>query len=340
MSILNVAYPLFPVSADSSGGAEQILYLLERGLVSAGCKSVVVAAEGSRISGALIETPAAPGKITDAAREQAQRAHLAAIERALEQFRVDLIHFHGLDFDHYVPASRMPKLATLHLPLAWYSPSVLDSGIVNLCCVSESQARTAPNGVQLPVVQNGIDVARYRPQAPRRDYLLWLGRVCEEKGTDIALRVAHRLDLPLLVAGPVHPFAYHEAYFKERVAPLLDDERRWIGAVALEQKIELLAHARCVLIPSLAPETGSLVAMEAISSGAPVIAFRSGALPEIVEDGVTGFLVGGEDEMAQAVNRSAEISPARCREEALRRFDSARMVEGYINLYRDLLASQ
>jgi glycosyltransferase involved in cell wall biosynthesis len=337
MNILSVAYPLFPVSADSAGGAEQILFLLEKGLVAAGCKSIVVAAEGSRISGVLRQAPAATGEITDAVRRGAALEHLAAINRALEDSPVDLIHFHGLDFHTYVPSVPVPKLATLHLPLAWYPQSIFEQREVTLCCVSTSQAGTAPNGARLPVVPNGIEVARYRADAAPRDYLLWLGRVCPEKGTDIALRVARDLNLPLIAAGPVHPFAYHRAYFSERVNPLLDDKRRYVGPVALDEKMALLAEARCVLIPSLAAETGSLVAMEAISSGTPVIAFRSGALPELVEHGVTGFIVDSEQEMAEAVKRTGEISPAGCRDEALRRFQAASMVQRYIKLYRDIL---
>jgi glycosyltransferase involved in cell wall biosynthesis len=339
MNVLSVSYPLFPVTADSAGGAEQILFLLERGLVKAGHRSIVIAARGSLLAGELVETPAPAGEITDAVREHAQQAHALCIRQALEQFPVDLVHFHGLDFSTYVPARLVPKITTLHLPLAWYPQSIFEQRDTALCCVSDSQARTAPDGLRLPVVPNGIELARYQANALRRDYLLWLGRVCEEKGTAIALRVAHRLDVPLIVAGPVHPFSYHQTYFSEHVAPLLDEKRRYVGAVALEQKIELLAQARCVLIPSLAAETGSLVAMEAIGSGSPVIAFRSGALPEIVEHGVTGFIVDSEEEMAAAVKRTDEISPVRCREQALRRFDAAQMVDGYINFYRHLLAS-
>lgn len=339
MNFVSVAYPLFPVTPDSAGGAEQIIFLLERELVARGHRSVVIAAAGSRISGQLIATPTARGEITDAVREEAQRSHLECIESALERFPVDLIHFHGLDFHAYVPRTPVPKLATLHLPLDWYPQSIFEQRDVTLCRVSESQAQRAPNGLKLPVIPNGIDVCRYRIDPQRREYLLWLGRVCPEKGADIALRVAHRLDLPLIVAGPVHAFAYHQAYFSERVHPLLDVQRQYVGAIDLEQKVALLAAARCVLIPSLAAETGSLVAMEAISSGTPVIAFRSGALPEIVQNGVTGFIVDSEEEMDEAVKRTVEISPTRCREEALRRFDAARMVDGYLKLYKEMVAS-
>lgn len=339
MKILQVAYPLFPVSSDSAGGAEQILYLLDRGLVELGHESIVIGARGSHVSGVLVETPAPGGELTEAVRREAQRAHLECIEQALEQFRPDLVHFHGLDFNSYLPSARIPKLATLHLPIAWYPESIFNVGGIEFCCVSESEARTAPEGVTVAVVPNGIDIRSYRADVTRGEYLFWLGRVCEEKGTDIALRVAHRLGLPLIVAGPVHPFAYHRAYFSKRVEPLMDRKRRYVGAIGMEQKARLLAEARCVLIPSLAAETGSLVGMEAIASGAPVIAFRSGALPEIVEHGITGFIVDSEEQMGCAVSDLGEISSERCRSEAVRRFSVQRMVQDYIRLYERLLAS-
>lgn len=172
-------------------------------------------------------------------------------------------------------------LATLHLPISWYPPGIFDCPDMHLVCVSHSQAASAPNGRRLPVVENGIDTRRYgRCEKTREDFLLWLGRVCPEKGTHIALEVAHRLGLRLLVAGRVHPFPSHQKYFDLEVVPLLDSKREYVGPVGLNQKAELLSRARCLLAPSLVAETSSLVAMEAMASGTPVIAFRSGALPE------------------------------------------------------------
>lgn len=336
MRILEVAYPLFPVSSESAGGAEQILWLLDRGLVQRGHESIAVAARGSQVNGRLVETAAATGEITENARREAQQVHLDCIERAAAEYCVDAIHLHGLDFYTYLPAGPRAKLATLHLPVAWYPERIFELTDVQLCCVSQSQAATVGDGVQLPVVENGIDLSQYAMSGARGNYLLWLGRVCPEKGTDIALRVARRLNLPLLAAGPVHPFADHETYFEERVKPLLDEMRRYVGAAGLEQKKKLLAEARCVLIPSLAAETGSLVAMEALASGTPVIAYRSGALPEIVEHGATGFIVDSEEEMAEAVRRIGEISPERCQRAARARFDARRMVNDYIKLYEQL----
>lgn len=141
----------------------------------------------------------------------------------------------------------------------------------------------------------------------------------------------------MVVAGPVHPFRFHQDYFAEQVQPLLDDLRRYVGPVGFAEKVDLYSKARCVLIPSLVAETSSLVAMEAMSSGTSVVAFRSGALPEIVEHGRTGFIVDSEDEMADAVQRIDEISPEMCRAQAVRRFSAERMVEEYLRLYRRMI---
>jgi glycosyltransferase involved in cell wall biosynthesis len=332
LTVLSVAYPLFPVGPDSGGGAEQILFLIEKGLVEAGHHSIVVAAKGSHVSGDLVETPVCDGEITDEIRTQAQQEHLRSIERILQERKVDVIHFHGLDFYTYQPRTKIRRLATLHLPLAWY-PEAIFSGQVQLNCVSHSQAST----LGLPVVQNGIDVQRYTPARTNKGHLLWLGRICPEKGVHVALQVAHRLNLPMIVAGPVHPFRFHQDYFAEQVEPLLDDIRRYVGPVGISEKLRLYAGARCVLIPSSVAETSSLVAMEAISSGTPVVAFRSGALPEVVEHGRTGFIVDSEDDMVGAVQRIDEISSETCRARAIGQFSAERMVEGYLRLYRELL---
>ncbi len=309
MNILSVAYPLFPVGPDSGGGAEQILFLVERELVRSGHRSIVIAAQGSQVSGELIETPAFNSEITDDVRAHAHRVHLDCIQEALRRYSIDLIHFHGMDFHAYLPDTKVPKLATLHLPAQWYPSRVFDLPGIELNCVSQAQADSAPAGRRLPVIFNGIDLERYCAPQGTRKFLLWIGRICPEKGVHIALRIAHRLDLPMVVAGPVHPFRDHQKYFSEEVQPLLDNQRRYAGAVSLEQKIELLADARCLLLPSLVAETSSLVAMEAISSGTPVVAYRAGALPEVVEHAQTGFIVDSEDEMLDAVDaRSRDFS--------------------------------
>ncbi|MDQ2842605.1 MAG: glycosyltransferase family 4 protein [Acidobacteriota bacterium] len=339
LTVLSVAYPLMTVGPDAGGGAEQILHLVDQGLVHAGMRSLVIAAKGSNVQGQLIATPAATGEITEAIRNEAHKGHALRIATVLAQNKVDLIHYHGLDFfSYWASHSDVPQLATLHLPVDWYPPAIFGNPGFSMNCVSKTQVASVPENHSIPVIANGIRVHSFHFAPVKQDYLLWLGRVCPEKGTDIALSIAHHLNLPLFIAGPVHPFPTHEAYFVEQIKPFLDDSRCYLGPVGLKKKSELLANARCLLVPSLAAETSSLVSMEALSSGTPVIAFRSGALPEIIESGVTGFIVDSEEEMAQAVTRTKEISSKICRSVAENRFTSDRMLSGYLDLYSSLIA--
>jgi len=165
---------------------------------------------------------------------------------------------------------------------------------------------------------------------------LSLGRICPEKNVHVALEAGRRAGCPVLLGGQVFPYEAHQRYFRERVLPQLDGERRFIGPLPFRRKRLLLGAARCLLLPTLAPETSSLVAMEALACGTPVVAFPSGALPELVEDGVTGFLVGSAAEMAEAIEACDRIDPERCRAVARERFSLERMIAGYFDAYRQL----
>jgi glycosyltransferase involved in cell wall biosynthesis len=335
LTVLSVGYPLFPAGVDSAGGAEQILSLVERGLTQAGCRSLVVAAEGSITAGKLFPGASHDGEITNEVRRLAWDLHRRRIRQALDNHSIDLIHFHGLDFYEYLPdETDVPVLTTLHLPVAWYPAWTRELPGVHFNFVSVSQARTTSH--RFPVVLNGIDVAQYQGQQAKEDFLLTLARICPEKGIHSALSVAHAAGASIKIAGPVHQFPEHRQYFERSVLPLLDGSREWIGPVGMRQKILLMQAARCLLIPSAVAETSSLVAMEAISAGTPVVAFDSGALAEVVEHGRTGFIVRSEDEMVEAIQCVDEISPEYCRTTARERFDYRRMTSDYLELYRSV----
>jgi glycosyltransferase involved in cell wall biosynthesis len=341
LTVLSVAYPLAPVGPDCVGGAERILTLLDRALVAAGHRSVVVACAGSAVAGTLVPLPLPPGPLDEAARERAHGACREAIAAALRRFPVDLLHFHGIDFDAYLPPAGPPALVTLHLPPAWYSAAALHVGRPRtfLHCVSAVQRRACPPGLPLlEDVPNGVDLETFRPTGSKRCFALALGRICPEKGLHLAFDAAVRAGLPLLLGGQVFPYAEHERYFQEEIEPRLTPPNRLLGPLPLPRKRRLLAAARCLLVPSLAPETSSLVAMEALASGTPVIAFPAGALPEIVEDGKTGFLVEEVEAMAAAIRQVDRIDPQACRRAAVERFSAERMLAGYFDLYLRLTA--
>lgn len=341
LTVVSVAYPFAPVTADPAGGAEQVLAQLDRALVRAGHRARVIAAAGSCTAGALVSLPVPAGEITDddrAAVHARLRTHLAEIVRARS---ADLIHLHGLDFDRYLPPPGVPVLATLHLPIDWYDPGALRPGRPGtwLNPVSPDQARRAPPDVALlPPIPNGVDTEAYRPGPAKEAYALVLGRVAPEKGFHDALDAARMAGAPLIAAGRVFPYADHRRYFETAIAPRLDTLRRWVGPVEGAQKRRLLAQARCVLIPSTAPETSSLVAMEALASGTPVIAFRAGALPEIVTHGTTGLIVDTVAQMAEAIRTVGAIDPAACRQAACARFALRHTTDAYLDLYARLAA--
>ena len=338
LTVLSVAYALASVGRDAVGGAEQVLSALDRALVRAGHRSVVVAQAGSDVAGELVAVPA----LRPEARAGAEAATRAAVEAVLARGGVDLVHMHGIDFAATMPrAAGAPVLVTLHLPPAWYPEGALRPGPgVWLVCVSEAQhARCPPSGGLLPPIENGVDVgALGAARHACRGYTVCLGRVCPEKGQHFAADAARLAGVTLLIAGKVFGYPEHLAYFAEEVVPRLDGRRRFVGAAGFARKRRMLASARCLLVPSLAEETSSLVAMEALACGTPVVAFRAGALPGIVRDGVTGFLVDDAAGMADAIGRVGTLDRAACRADAVARFSAERMTGEYLALYGRLAA--
>jgi glycosyltransferase involved in cell wall biosynthesis len=339
LTVLSVAFSLATVAPDAVGGAEQVLRCIDEALTRAGGRSVVVAGEGSRIAGTLVPVPRHEGAATGAEWHDAHEHHRRAIRRALGEFPVDLIHMHGLDFASYLPADPVPVLVTLHLPPSCYRPEVfhLPRSGLQLQCVSRAQRRACPSSPLLgPVIENGVPIPSFESGRRRREYAVALGRICPEKGFHLALDAARKAGCPLRLAGKVYRYEDHRAYFEDEIVPRLDLERCFEGPVAPAAKARLLAGARCLLVPSLVAETSSLVAMEALAAGTPVVAFKAGALTDIVEDGVTGFLVDDVDAMADAIGRVDRLDPETCRRTARRRFSAERMTARYLQRYREL----
>jgi len=345
LTVLSVAFPFAAVSRRTAGGAEQILSTLDKSLTAAGHRSVVMAPEGSEVSGLLVPTPRVSAHIEDDEEIRVRHAVRALLPQTIRRFSVDIVHLHGLDCLQYIPHPGLPVVITMHLPLSWYPEEIfqMERRQTTLVCVSAAQAEDWPRQRECEVrerliIENGIDLQGLRPSTRKGDYLLFLGRICPEKGVHLALDAAAQAGWPLYIAGTAFGYLSHQRYFEHTVKPRLNEKNRFLGQVGGGRKRELLAGARCLLIPSLAPETSSLVAMEALACGTPVIAFDSGALRHIVAHGRTGFLVHSAGEMAEAIDALGRINTGECRQEAERRFSSERMVGQYFDLYNRLAA--
>lgn len=342
LTVLSVAYPFAPVGPDAVGGAEQVLAQLDEGLVRAGHRSIVVACKGSRVVGTHVPVPAMAGLLKDREIEAARARHRRAITAALQQWPVDLVHMHGVDFHTYLPPEGVPVLATLHLPINYYPSEALHPRRPDtwINCVSRSQHATSPRDPQLLApIENGVAEHFFMSRHAKRRFALLLARICPEKGVHLAMDAAKRAGIPLLIAGEMFPYTAHHRYFVEEVQPRLDRWRRFIGPIGLARKRRLLAAARCLLVPSLVAETSSLVAREALASGTPVVAFARGALGEILDHGQTGFLVRDVPEMAEAITRISAIDSATCRSSGRARLSLDRMMRAYISTYQSLRRS-
>lgn len=343
LSILTVAHPFAPVGPEAAGETEQAVAALDAALVRAGHRSLVLAPEGSQVAGTLIPLPRVQGPVDEARRLGIDARLRTVLAETLNRTPVDIVHMHGAGFHHHLPPPGVPTLVTLHLPLDRYPPAALTPGRPEtwLHGVSAAQHRAAPPGLHLlPPIESGISVEKLWIRVPKRRFAVALGPIRPEKGFHLALDAAALADMQALLAGETCGSPGQETYFREEIQPRLDGRRRFLGAVGFARKRWMLGSARCLLAPSLTAETSSLVAMEALACGTPVVAFPAGALADLVEPGVTGFLVNDVQEMADAIAEAERIDPEACRATARTHHSVERMTGRYLALYEDLVAGE
>ena len=356
--VLYIAYPLLTVSDESAGGAEQVLWSVEhevarRQIGQVNVLTTVAASGGSRVSGELFSTgePCSQPDDYERRRDEHEDKIVELVRQHARAGNVfDLVHDMSGSFWRRAAEIDTPVLATLHLPRSFYPAESFENIPTNVSfsCVSRSQSRSftdldtmlgvVPNGIVLENFGQGIEGGAEQNPAERKG-LLWLGRICEEKAPHMALEIAERAGLPITIAGQVYPFSYHQQYFAREVAPRLKQmaNATFVSAPSFATKRRLLREAQALLITSLADETSSLVAMEAAASGTPVIAFRRGALPEVVKKDVTGFMVEDVAGAVEACGRIETMSNAACMAYAQENFSSTKMADGYVDLYKRIL---
>lgn len=272
-----------------------------------------------------------------------QREHAERVVKACEREEFAMVLDHSGHFFRHAARVNAFVLTTLHLPRELYDAGAFEEVAENVYfhCVSDSQRREFGDLPRmLDVVRNGIAMERFAMGGRKFEYVLWLGRICPEKAPHLAIAAARRAGVPIVLAGQVYPFRWHEDYWEREVKPLIDGKQvRWIPLPSFAEKTKLLREARALFVTSQIAETTSLVALEAMASGTPVIAFETGALTEVVPKG-TGFLVSTVDEMAKAYGKVSGIRAQDCRAWVEREYSAKAMADGYEALISDLQEQQ
>jgi glycosyltransferase involved in cell wall biosynthesis len=323
------------------GGTERVVSYLTEELVNQG-HEVTLFASGDSVTRAEL-VPACPRALRlDETCVDRLAPHFVMLEKVFRQaHRFDVIHFH-IDYLHY-PLSRrqrVPSVTTLHGRLDLPElPALYDEfRDVPVVSISDSQRTPLPQANWQATVYHGLPNT-YQCREQPGDYLAFLGRISPEKRVDRAVEIARRVGMKLRVAAKVD--AVDRDYFREQIEPLFRDPLvEFVGEISERDKNEFLGNARALVFPIDWPEPFGLVMIEAMACGTPVIAFRGGSVPEVIDDGVTGFVVESVEEAARAVERVDGLDRRGVRRVFDERFAAARMAVGYEAVYRSLIAAR
>lgn len=317
------------------GGTELVVAELAHGLVELGHNVAVLATANSRPPGQLL---ACSPKPTWPPNDLVELRHAAIAWRIIEREGFDVVHVHhaaALALNHARPEV---CVSTIH--------HVRDEALLDhyrafpevaYVAISRRQAELSPEVRFAGVVHHGLDAAKYPQGDGGGEYCAFLARFAPEKAPHEAIRAAKRAGVTIRLAGRPDIVTGPQEYFRNEVLPLLGDGVEWVDELSHAPKVRLLRGARALLVPIEWEEPFGLNMIEAMLVGTPVIAFRRGSVPEIVEDGVTGFIVGSVDEMAQRLRQLDGFDRRACRARAVERWSYGRMARDYVKIYERVL---
>lgn len=333
--------PLFEsVPPKAYGGTERVVSYLTEELVRQGHDVTLFAAGDSVTSATLV--PAAAESVRAGGVHHSWLA-FHTIEMDLVDARAhdfDVIHFHT-DYMHFPILKRLstPHVTTLHGRLDLPELALLYQHFsgVPFISISDHQRTPVPWANWRATIHHGLPPDLYPFEAECGEYFVFIGRISPEKRVDRAIDIAKQCGMPLYIGAKID--SADEAYFNECIKPLLRHPLvHFVGEVGEQDKRELLGHARALLFPIDWPEPFGLVMIEAFSCGTPVIAYPHGSVPEIMEDGVTGFVVSNQEEAVRAARNIHTIDRKACRAAFERRFTVERMAENYLRAYQQILS--
>ncbi len=338
MHIAQVAPLTEAVPPKLYGGTERVVSWLTEELIALG-HDVTLFASGDSVTSARLEPMWPRALRLDGAVRDPNALHMMMLERVYQRAgEFDFLHCH-LDYYPFSLLSRQatPFVTTLHgrLDLPEHQPMFDTFSAVPVVSISNAQRRPVPQANWVRTVHHGLPVRLLEPKPVKPSYFAFLGRIAPEKGIDRAIHIAQHCGVPLKVAAKVD--GADQDYYDEQIAPMMRANNvEFIGEITDREKPEFLSGAIALLVPIDWPEPFGLVMIEAMACGTPVIAFNRGSVPEIIEDGLTGFVVEDINGAIGAVDRLGQLSRERIRRRFEERFTARRMAQDYLAVYRSL----
>ena len=340
MRIAQLAPLIESVPPQGYGGTETVVSLLTEGLISAGHQVTLFAAGDSQTKAELVSVTAKALRLDESVPVRRWPAYVLRqlLDFEKRQGDFDIVHNHmGYEAFAMLSQCSIPSVTTNHNPVKDYcAPIYLRHADLPFVSISNAYRRlNYPESLNyVATIYNGIDLnSEYIPSPG--SFLLFLGRVCRDKGTHVAVEIARRVGLPLKIAGKID--AADRDYFESMVKPFLDPPQiEYIGEVGSAEKKLLYRQSRAVIYPIAFDEPFGLVLAESLAAGTPVMAFARGSVPELVVDGETGIVGNNADDLVRRFSEIDLISPDRCRERATDLFSKERMLAEYIKLYESL----
>jgi glycosyltransferase involved in cell wall biosynthesis len=321
------------------GGTERVVSYLTEELVRRG-HEVTLFASGDSLTAATLVSPCAKALRLEPACRDPLAHHIVLLNQVMQRAdSFDILHFHT-DYLHFPLVKKISDkvLTTLHgrLDIPDLANVYREFPGLKLVSISDAQRLPLPDANWVETVHHGLPMDLYSPGAGDGGYLAFLGRMSPEKRPDRAIAIARKAGLPLKIAAKIDKA--DTAYFDRHICPLLDHPLiEFVGEIGEKDKRTFLGTARALLFPIDWPEPFGLVMIEAMAHGTPVIAWANGSVPEVIEDGLSGFLVDSIDAAVSAVGRLDTLSRAIVRACFERRFSAGCMADQYLRIYRDLL---
>lgn len=341
LRIAMIAPPWFELPPTGYGGTEAVVAALVDQLAERGHQVVLIGAGRHRTKASQFYPTYSEPPSRRLGSPLPEVLHAAAAAEVLGRLGVDVVHDHSLAGPLLAPGRHVPTVVTMHGPVSGepgeYYRRLGDA--IDVVAISDAQRRLNPSLNWVGTVHNAIDVASFPFRDRKDDYLLWLGRFCDDKGAHLAIDLARAAGHRIVLAGKRNE-PEEKDYFAREIAPRLGPDAQYVGEADAARKRELFAGARALVFPIQWDEPFGMVMIEAMACGTPVVALRRGSVPEVVADGVSGAIADHVGQLPGALAAALRLDPAACRRHVQAHFDLPVMAKGYEQIYRSLVEGE